>query len=282
MQIGSVPMNQGKWLLVAVFSAAGHLALAEAEHSNRPLFGAHIHYNQPVWDSIPPRDAVDRLDNAGLTRVFVSSTPTAGTERLYALAPNRVVPLLRPYDAPADRRDWFEDPQLSDRLAARLAAFPYRGIGEFHVFGENASTPAMAAMIRMAIERGLFLHAHADRDAIERLLAQADGLTVIWAHAGFDVPTTELAELLERQPNLLLELSYRNDIAPGGQLDPRWRALFIAHPERFLVGMDTHVDDRWDALGELAQETRQWLDQLPAAVARRIAFDNAAALAGPP
>jgi predicted TIM-barrel fold metal-dependent hydrolase len=190
--------------------------------------------------------------------------------------------LLRPYDAPADRRDWFKDPQLSDRLAARLAAFPYRGIGEFHVFGENASTPAMAAMIRMAIERGLFLHAHADRDAIERLLAQADGLTVIWAHAGFDVPTTELAELLERQPNLLLELSYRNDIAPGGQLDPRWRALFIAHPERFLVGMDTHVDDRWDALGELAQETRQWLDQLPAAVARRIAFDNAAALAGPP
>ena len=52
----------------------------------------------------------------------------------------------------------------------------------------------MAAMIRMAIERGLFLHAHADRDAIERLLAQADGLTVIWAHAGFDVPTTELAD----------------------------------------------------------------------------------------
>ena len=275
-------MNQGGWLLFAIFSAIGHLALAEAEHTNRPLFGAHIHYNQPVWDNIPPHDAVDRLDNAGLTRVFVSSTPTAGTERLYALAPDRVVPLLRPYGSPADRRDWFEDPQLTDRLAARLAAFPYRGIGEFHVFGENASTPAITSMIELAVERDLFLHAHADRDAIERILAQADGLTVIWAHAGFDVPTNELAQLLARQPHLLLELSYRNDIAPGGQLDPRWHALFIAYPERFLVGMDTHVDGRWDALEDLAQETRQWLDQLPAEVARRIAFDNAAELAGPP
>ena len=92
------------------------------------------------------------------------------------------------------------------------------------------------------------------------------------------MPLSELAALLDRQPNLLLELSYRNDVAPGGHLDPGWRELFIAYPDRFLVGMDTHVSDRWDELGDLTREARQWLDQLPGDVARRIAFDNAAAL----
>lgn len=282
MRIASAPLDQGVWLSIAVFSLISHMALAEGEKPTRLLFDGHIHYNQAVWDSIPPYDAIDLLDSAGIARAFVSSTPTAGTEKLYALAPERVIPLLRPYDSPADRRTWFDDPELTDRLAAELAAFPYRGIGEFHVFGEHASTAVMGQMIRMAVERGLFLHAHADLDAIERILAQAGGLPVIWAHAGFDVPVSELATLLDRQPNLLLELSYRNDIAPGGRLDPGWRTLFLEHPDQFLVGMDTHVDDRWDTLGDLAREARQWLDQLPAAIAQRIAFDNAAALAGRP
>jgi hypothetical protein len=245
-----------------------------------PLFDAHIHYNQDVWASIPPSDAIALLDAAGIDKAFVSSTPTEGTERLYALAPDRVIPLLRPYRTPADRRTWFEEKGLVDRLEETLATFPYRGIGEFHVFGANASTPDMGAMIRLAEAHGLFLQAHADREGIERILAQADVLTLVWAHAGFDVPVAELAELLDRYPNLVLELSYRNDIAPNGRLSPAWEALFIAHPDRFLVGMDTHVDDRWHELSVLAGEARVWLAQLPDEVARKIAFENAADLSG--
>jgi hypothetical protein len=244
------------------------------------LFDAHIHYNADVRDDLPPERVIKLLDDAGIDRAFVSSTPTDGTERLYRLAPGRIVPLLRPYRTTADRRTWYRDPDLLARLEERLAAFPYRGIGEFHVFGEDASTPVVGEMIKLAVERGLFLQAHADRDAIERILMQAGDLTVIWAHAGFDVPVSDLAALLEWQPRLLLELSYRSDIAPGGRLDPRWRELFIAHPDRFLVGMDTHLDDRWDQLELLAQEARKWLDQLPPDVAQRIAYGNAAALSG--
>jgi hypothetical protein len=269
-------------LLFALGSLAGGVAVAEpdADAPEPPMFETHIHYNEDVWDAIPPADAIARLDRAGIAYAFVSSTPTEGTEKLHVLAPERIVPLLRPYREYADRRDWFADPELLTRLEAHLAAFPYRGIGEFHVFGADASTPIMQAMIAMASERGLFLHAHADTDAIVRILAQVPQLTVIWAHAGFDVPTDTLGALLETHPNLLIELSYRSDIAPGGTLSPAWQRLFTGYPDRFLVGMDTHAGGRWLELDSLAAEARAWLAQLPADVAEQIGFTNAARLAG--
>jgi hypothetical protein len=244
------------------------------------LFEGHIHYNENSWDVVTPGDAIERMRAAGIRHAFVSSTPTAGTERLFAIDPALVVPLLRPYRSPADRRDWFADPTLLPRLEHGLAAFPYRGIGEFHIFGADASTPVMADMIDLAAERGLFLHAHADEEAIVRIAQRAPGLTVIWAHAGFDVPVARLAELLAAHPRLMIELSYRGDIAPLGQLAGGWHELFVKWPDRFILGADTHVAGRWSELGELVDEMRLWLAQLPPEVADRIAFRNAAELAG--
>jgi hypothetical protein len=254
------------------------IAQAAPDRAETPLFDGHIHYNDDVWDLLAPADAIKRLQAAGIARAFVSSTPTEGTEHLFAQDPARIVPLLRPYRSFADRRTWFADPELVGRLRERLDAFPYRGIGEFHVFGANASTPVMAAMIDLAAEHGLFLHAHADEDAIARILERSMDLTLIWAHAGFDVPVTRLAELLARYPRLLIELSFRDDIAPDGHLSDEWRRIFVAHPGRFLVGMDTYIASRWDALGEMADGARGWLAQLPPDIADRIAFENAAEL----
>jgi hypothetical protein len=253
---------------------------ANTDETVRPLFDTHIHYNQDFRERIPPDDVISRLDRAGIGRAFVSSTPTEGTVALYRLAPDRIVPLLRPYRSYADRRTWHSDPTLIDRLKEKLAVIPYRGIGEFHVFGEDASSDEMLALTRLATERGLFLHAHSDEDAIVRILQQAPGLSVIWAHAGFDVPLETLDALLRQYPRLSIELSYRSDIAPGGQLSPEWRSLFVTHSQRFLFGSDTHVGSRWLELEALAGAGRGWLDQLPVEVAEQIAFRNAERLAG--
>ena len=275
-------MPRSAWLLAALatWALCGAAAQGEPALYDGPLFDGHIHYNGDVWGSMGVEDAIDRLNAAGIRHALVSSTPTEGTERLSAHDPARVVPLLRPYRSTADRRTWFADPTLVPRLRKHLEAFPYRGIGEFHVFGADASTPVMRELIGLAVERGLFLQAHADRDAIVRIIESAPGLTVIWAHAGFDVPVERLAELLARHPNLLIELSYRNDIAPTGTLAEDWRRLFVDWPDRFLVGTDTHAGGRWAELQALAGEARRWLAQLPAEVAHRIAFENAAELAG--
>ncbi len=251
---------------------------AQAGAYDGPLFDGHIHYNADVWDAIEPADAIARLRAVGIRHALVSSTPTAGTERLHTTDQALVVPLLRPYRSTADRRSWYADSGLVARLRERLDAFPYRGIGEFHVFGADAATPVVDDMIALASERRLFLQAHADEQAIVHLVERAPDVTVIWAHAGFDVPVARLGEMLARYPNLLIELSYRSDIAPLGTLADDWRELFLAWPRRFMVGMDTHVGGRWAELPELAGEARGWLAQLPPEVAARIAFDNAMAL----
>ena len=52
--------------------------------------------------------------------------------------------------------------------------------------------------------------------------------------------------------------------------------------ERFMVGTDTWITSRWEALVEGMQTTRGWLSQLPRAVAEQMAHRNAERLfAGP-
>ena len=74
-------------------------------------------------------------------------------------------------------------------------------------------------------------------------------LRVIWAHAGMSSGPQAVGALLDRYPNLSVDLAIRNgDVAPGGVLDPGWRAVFLRHPDRFLAGTDTWVTSRWEAL----------------------------------
>ena len=86
---------------------------------------------------------------------------------------------------------------------------------------------------------------------------------------------------MARYPLLMGELSYRPGLTcEGGQLCPEWRALMLKYPDRFMIGSDTWVNQRWLYYGDLMQGYRTWLGGLPPAVARRIAWDNGARLFG--
>jgi hypothetical protein len=116
--------------------------------------------------------------------------------------------------------------------------------------------------------------AHVDDVAVERLLTVYPGVKILWAHAGMSAPAGTVGRLLDRFPRLWVELSLRSDVAPGGTLDPEWRALFLRHPDRLLVGTDTWVTSRWEALPDWLGGVQGWLAQLPREVAERIAFRN--------
>jgi hypothetical protein len=88
-----------------------------------------------------------------------------------------------------------------------------------------------------------------------------------------------VARLLGVSAHLLVELALRSDVAPGGQLDPGWRDLFVRHPDRIMVGTDTWVPSRWTSYLDVQADTRAWLRQLPPDVARRLASENAESLA---
>lgn len=238
------------------------------------LFDGHIHYSQEVWDKLPPQRALELMSEAGIDRAVVSATPGEGAERLYRAAPDRIVPFLRPYSDRAKRSTWFREPATLDYVRAQLARAPYRGLGEFHLRGDDARAPVVQQLVRLARERGLALHAHTDLAGIRSLVRQAPDIPVIWAHGGFDVPERTLRQLLGAHDQLAIELSFREGITDAGQLTPVWSALLRDFPTRFLTGMDTYLPSRWVELPDIASETRAWLQQLPADVAHNIAYAN--------
>ncbi len=234
-----------------------------------PVFDAHIHYSRPDWDAYPPERALALLARAGVRRALVSSTPDDGTLKLYERAPTVVVPFLRPYRTREDMAGWHAD-------AGRRGV--YRGIGEFHLGAADVDAPVVRRIAELAAERDLFLHAHVDADTIEKLLARYPKVRFLWAHAGMSADAETVGRLLDRFARLWVELALRSDVAPGGRLDPAWRARFLRHADRFLVGTDTWVTSRWEAVEPSMRDVQQWLAELPAEVAERIAWKNGARL----
>jgi hypothetical protein len=261
-------------LLVSLFSPG----LIVAADPALEIFDGHIHYNSDVWDKLPPQRVLELLSEAGITRALVSGTPGEGAERLYIEAPDRIVPFLRPYAKREHQYTWIRDATALDYLREQLARIPYRGIGEFHVSGDEVDSPVVRDVVALAVQRGLALHAHTDAVGIRALLAQAPDIPVIWAHGGFDVPETTLRDVLVKHPHLYIELSFREGITEQGRLTSVWYELLTDFPARFLTGMDTYSPSRWVELPELASEARGWLRQLPEDVAQAIARGNAARL----
>lgn len=239
-----------------------------------PVIDSHIHYSHDAWDRIPPEKAVAILRRAGLKKALVSSSSDEGTQKLYAVAPELVVPVLRPYRKRGETRSWKYDESVVTMLSERLSQNRYAGIGEFHAFGDDIELPVLQQVIGLAKQYGLFLHAHVDSDAIHRIFKHSPDALVLWAHAGFD-NSGEIRALLGKYPNLWSDLAFRDEQVLQGQIDPEWRELFSDFPDRFVLGTDTYIPERWYYVVEHADWSREWLGMLPEPLAQNIAWRNA-------
>jgi predicted TIM-barrel fold metal-dependent hydrolase len=239
------------------------------------LVDTHIHYSEDAWAAYPAETALAFLRRAGIRRALVSSTPDEGTLRMYELDPQLIVPILRPYRSRDDIGRWVSDPTVAAYVESRFRRGVHRGIGEFHLAAGQAAMPVVRRIVALAMREDVLLHAHADARAIAELLTLYPEARVLWAHAGMSETAETVGALLERFPNLWVELALRSDVAPAGRLDQAWRELFVRHANRLMVGTDTWVPGRWEAVTEVAAQTRGWLVQLPPDVAERIARGNA-------
>jgi predicted TIM-barrel fold metal-dependent hydrolase len=264
------------WMIAAVGSVL--LTMPVAVQAEMPLIDAHIHYSHDAWDVLPPAEAVKALRTAGLQRAFVSSSNDDGTQKLYALAPDLIVPVLRPYRRRGELGTWHRDPTVIDMLSDRLAKNRYAGIGEFHVFGADADQPVLRSVVKLAAQYKIFLHAHSDADAIDRIFVQNPDARVLWAHSGFDSPE-DVSAMLAKHQNLWSDLAFRSEHASGGKVDPAWWKAFEAFPDRFMLGTDTFAPERWYYVADHAKCSRAWLADLPTALAEKIGYKNAAVLA---
>lgn len=259
------------------------LALGSARAQELKLFDAHMHYNQEPDPYYSVDKVLETFRRNGVTGILATSRPNKGTHQLVeAEAPGLwVVPFIRPYRVRADIQTWFNDPKIFDLIQEEYKRGYYRGIGEFHIHGKSAASPWVKKTVDFAVAHDLYLHAHCDEEALLILFAHNPRAKIIWAHTGFSVAPARVAALLDKYPALWGELSYRSGITQGGELTPAWRDLFARYSDRFLIGSDTWIDERWASYDDIMREYRGWLAQLPPDQARRIASGNAERLFGP-
>lgn len=244
-----------------------------------PIFDAHLHFNNDARNRLSVDQVIGALDQAGIDKVLVSSTDDLGTQYLVEAAPDRFLPALRPYRGPGEIKTWMYDESVITYLAEQLGNRSYVALGEFHAFEQHMELSAVQGLIELARQYQLVLHIHGDQGAVSKLFSTWPEARVIWAHAGFEDPDTVMASL-DKFTNLWVDLSHRPDISTWAGLAPDWERMFIAYPERFLLGSDTHNLERWENLRFYALDARDWLSVLPDSIAKKIAYENAETLFG--
>lgn len=242
------------------------------------IFDTHLHYNQEPSPFYTLNQVREVFRRNGIIGIVVNSRPNKGTHELTETKwPElKVVPFIRPYRVRNDMQTWFNDPAIFELIKSEYARGGYVGIGEFHIYGKAADSDWVKKMVDFSVEPNLYLHARCD-EALIILFRHNPKARIIWAHTGFSVPPARVAQLLDEHKDALWgELSYRGGISGGdGKLTSDWRGLFDRYSDRFLLGSDTWINERWFGYDTIFKEYCSWLAQIPPEQARRIASGNA-------
>jgi Amidohydrolase len=276
-------MPQPKHIALLLACLLVLLPSAARAQTKLKIFDAHLHYNQEPNPFYPLDQVLEVFRRNDVGGILANSRPNKGTHELVAAKAQGllVVPFIRPYRTRADVSDWSTDPSIYALIESEYQRGYFRGIGEFHIYGEAAARPLVKKAVAFAAERNLYILAHCDEVALAILLGHHPAAKIIWAHTGFSTPVPRLAELFERHPALMGELSYRSGITEAsGQVSREWRELFAHHSDRFLLGSDTWINERWFAYDTIIKGYRDWLAQLPEEQAKRLAHGNAERLFG--
>ena len=281
---------------VLIVTALFALMPAQAADYTGPLFDAHLHYNDEAASGAHPiSDVLARMQRSGVKAIVANSRPNDGSKALAASPETRkagvtVVPFIRLYRNRADYDSWFKDETIYDMVQAEFArgvtgdqAGPFKGIGEFHLYDSaNANGAVAKKLMQFAAKNKLAVLAHVDDSAIDLLMAHAPDARLIWAHTGIGgASVARVDELFKKYPQLMGELSYRPGLTcDSGKLCAEWRTLLLKYPNRFMIGSDTWVNQRWQYYEELMKGYRVWLGDLPPDAARRIGWSNGADLFG--
>jgi hypothetical protein len=267
------PLNCLALMLLAVL-----LPTATWAQGKLKIFDAHLHYNQEPEPFYRLDQVLGVFKRNAVTGILANSRPNKGTHELVTVkAPGLlVVPFIRPYRTRADVSEWSSDPSIYELIESEYRKGYFRGLGEFHIYGEAAARPLVKKAVEFAAARNLFILAHCDDVALTLLFGHEPNAKIIWAHTGFSTSVARVRQLFELYPALTGELSYRSGITDdGGKLSDEWRALFADHSDRFLIGSDTWINERWFAYDNIIKGYRDWLAQLPGEQAERIAHGNA-------
>jgi predicted TIM-barrel fold metal-dependent hydrolase len=288
-------MRQGLLLLLVV--------LATDLNAQQPVADMHLHYKWSQQDVTSAAQAVEVLADHDIVMGVVIGTPAELALELVRLEPRRIVAIFSPYRIGGDWQRWARDPGVVSRARAALASGAYHGIGELHLIGGFSPRLEKAAVLQALMQLAgeydvpIMLHTEFSRPAMMlELCRRYPDTRILWAHAGSILAPPQVAQVLDACSNVWAGLAARDPwrfvnnpiVDTGGRLLPDWQDLLERYPERFMLGSDpvwpVEQMDQWDVpdtgwqeLGRFWAFHRQWLRQLPQAVARKIGCENAVA-----
>jgi hypothetical protein len=197
------------------------------------------------------------------------------------------------------------DRNAVDHVERMLAIYPdfWQGIGEvfFHhddltamTYGATArpNSKAFDRLLEVAEKHDLPILVHSNigpawleqpsyLGELESALKNHPRNRIIWAHAGISRRiiianhTDIIRQMLQKYPNLTIDISwviFEQEIAPKGELDPRWPRLIEDFPTRFVIGSD--VVGNFDQYKPTLQRYYVLLDALGPKTAKKVAHDN--------
>ena len=260
-------------------------AQSAADPGRIDIFDAHLHYNQEPAPFYELDKVLEIFRRNGVTGILATSRPNKGTHQLMdAKAPGLwVVPFIRPYRTRSDIQTWFNDEGIYDLILEEYKRGYYRGIGEFHIYGKSAASEITKKIVNFAVDKNLYLHAHCDEEALLHLVfAQSESENHLGAYRIFDVARARRTNCWRniRRCGASCPIAAASP-AMAARSSPEWRDLFARHSDRFLIGSDTWINERWFSYDALMKGYREWLVQLPPDQAKRIATGNAEKLFGP-
>ena len=217
-----------------------------------------------------------------------------------------------------DMRGDLDSAYVSDTLNG-VAAGRYAFVGEIlythgdKEVGEQTSTgeryidplqPQTARLIQGLAGKQVPIFTHWEaydwaRDAprFDTLYSRYPDQVFVWPHAGV-ASSSQLAGELQAHPNLWATLSKKENLRLGfsdarqaealgaplmddcGVLDPAWLDVMVRFHDRLMFATDAHNSRRWSRYEEIVRTWRRLLAQLPADVAKEIAWGNAMRLFG--
>jgi hypothetical protein len=291
---------------VSATIAAAPASTAASSSALPQLRIVDVHFHpDPRWDAASLARVLDQTGVTsaggggfgpdGVLVAFGSSVPGG---RVFAFAGQTEILLAT--DRHGERAWTVQEPEVVSYLGSlerTLQAGSHRGIGELFVNNVNtngtpfaasrypADSPLMQRLWALSSRFGVPLSVHMEAEAasvagMERLLASDRKGTWLWAHCGFAGPDV-IRPLLEKHPNLLCELAFREErrkpkepIERAGNWVPEWRELIERLPDRFMLGTDTHSRDP-KVYTDSIRFWRNLLTQLSPRTRRLVAHENA-------
>jgi hypothetical protein len=258
---------------------------------------SHIHYNWDHRKETSPEQVVEILKqhNVGLT--IVAGTPSELALELREKGGDWIIPFFSPYIHELGKRDWYLDEQVVKDAEQGLKDGLYYGIGEVHFmngFKPKTDNRIFLLLIALAEEYQvpMMIHIDSGNEITFQKLCQANPkVRMIFAHAGGNLRPDHIEKILNSCGNVWVDFAARDPwrydgiSKPDHTLLPEWKKLVLKYPDRFITGTDPvwkvtrwstwdTDDEGWTHYQKLYDYHWAWLNDLPADVRKKIAWQN--------